>query len=329
MLKPGHCDVRMVRERIDAVVDGDTATVRCDFSFKNEGKGVTVTMGFPVASEDTDGYGYTEYPVPSEFGSFASWVNGRRVTTKYISPKDDDDNHNDRYWGWYVKEVHFEPGENVRVLDRYDGPLEMWNDQTRCYFGYILESGANWKGKIGEADINVVVRKRPTVGDPPYREVMRFNGATEGFTREGNQFTWRLRDFEPRVGQDIEVRFSTVPGVDGIDPWAGLSPFIDHGRLFVQISACPEFRCVERLRGSKHLLRVKYGNEELTLTKGARRALLNGRRRVYLPAAPRLEGYFRVPIASVVRALGGTAYYDKTCSTVYLKLPAASRSTRH
>jgi hypothetical protein len=327
MLKPQHAGVRMVSERIDATINGGNAAVRCDFLFENDGEDVTVRMGFPVASEDTDGDGFTEYPVASSFGGFRSWVNGKRVKTRYISPKNDADNHDGRYWGWYVKDVRFRSGEAVRVVDRYSGPLQWWDDQTHCYFGYILQTGKNWKGRIGRADITVTIAKLPGDGSTRFKFYL---AEPKPCRIRKDKITWAFRDFEP--SDDIDVGFKGCVDFHGLGLDGLRCDRILNGITVIETNSLDGAAVTwDRSRQS---CTFQCGNRTLRVVDKSRIALVNGKARVRLPLAAKVEWtvngpYFTLPIAAVVRALGGTAFYDAKAWEVYAQLPQPKPGRLH
>jgi len=82
------------------------------------------------------------------------------------------------------------PGE---ALELHGGELVVRYEQpASCGFGYILRSGAYWRGPIGSLSVLVVdeasrVESASVEGDPPHQ-------------REGKTASWSWRGIEPRSG---------------------------------------------------------------------------------------------------------------------------------
>ncbi len=115
---------------------------------------------------------------------------------------------------WAVWPMHFAPGEDVHVRVSYrvvgiDGP-------TYNTFFYILETGAGWRGPIGQGDVIV---RFPYAADPEVwlrspeaDEALPaddyYQGHTPPFVVEGHELRWHFSELEP-TGQD-NVRLTVL-----------------------------------------------------------------------------------------------------------------------
>ncbi|MDO8684794.1 MAG: DUF4424 family protein [Armatimonadota bacterium] len=190
-----HDSIRLIKERVDVRLMGlRPAKVRCEFLFKNEGKSpVTVKMGFPVhASGDVR-------PIKStNLRNFRSYVDGKPIKTRFAQARPTTES---QYKAWYVKNVSFAPGQTRKVVDIYGSPLGdafIRTNRIDHFFHYILTTGRNWKGPIGEAVIAVDISYMPK------GYVLEAARPNNYFLR-GSRLTWTMRNFEPNenIGLDF------------------------------------------------------------------------------------------------------------------------------
>ena len=193
MLKREHPSIRMVSERVYVRLEPTVAHVRCRFVFKNEGPATTVRMGFPDVSAERQ-----------HLLSFKSWIDGKQVSTRRI--QDITESPEPRGWitSWIVKDVRFGRNQTRTIVDQYDGPIR--EEGRRTEFTYILTTGANWKGKIGRAEIvvDIVGFSKTYLMETP---------SPKGYAKKGSKLVWVMRNFEP--GEDIGVYFRRPPGPEG------------------------------------------------------------------------------------------------------------------
>lgn len=314
-----HPSIRMVSEDIRIQVRPDKISVTCKFIFRNEGKAVDVEMGFP---EDHGGDS-------SGFAYFRARVDGKPVTVAHAKTK-----HNDMGGGrdWWVKTVHFEPGQ-TRVVEDFYGGNPSGDSLGGTWVTYVLKTGKNWKGPIGHAvitmDLSAVSDFQTLVPSPA------------GYRKQGNSITWEWRDFEPR--DDIRLSYTwnyTRFIVDGRDV-SGMSPYhrswplemrishsrVVHGLLMVSYTmikdVLPEISC-ERLPGMKNVVLMKYRDKSLQLKAGTPTAYLNGKA-LTLPRPPRIEDdHLVIPFVSVGQALGFKITRDHESGKTYINSPPAA-----
>ncbi|MBN1918645.1 MAG: hypothetical protein JW889_12115 [Verrucomicrobia bacterium] len=107
--------------------------------------------------------------------------------------------------GWFVWEMDFAPGEEGILVVEYDTGFT--NTDHPLYddvFQYWLHTGADWKGRIKEATIKVVV-------SPEARNrimLVRPHGASW----ENNTITWQFEDLSPTTHHDIVIRYGHSNG---------------------------------------------------------------------------------------------------------------------
>ena len=296
LLRSEHSSIRMVSEKVEAKLTRDNgAKVRCTFVFKNEGKATTVMMGFPERAQ-------REEPKQT-IKDFKSWVNGKSVKTRLIQGKA---GWVGEYKGWHVKDVRFKEGEVLTIVDTYTGGIGN-NTGGDKWFEYILKTGASWKGRISKADISVDVSA--LLGARKITSI-----SPKGYTRSGGVVKWALRNIEPK--KDISIII--VPTVivnfyDGAEVAAFWYPEDKiNGTYMVEAVFLYLDSMVEQ--NGKYLM--KANGHTLVLTPGSKTAILDGKKRIKLPQAPYIGSYYGrarlvIPIAAVVRALGGTAKLEK------------------
>lgn len=301
-----HPSIRMVREKVHIILGPTTASVRCEFVFKNEGPAITAKIGFPERN-----YGDSAHPIKSsDLKSFRSWVDGRSVKTKLVPSANKGDEQ--EYEAWHVKDVHFSRGQTRVIVDQY--ATEYGGDSMGGIFlNYILKTGGNWKGTIGEALITVDASQlanywRVTPMDP------------KGSTVKGSKITWLLKDFEPSDNvyiyierkQNILIGGMRVLNYDAeIYTRRGITVApITNLRDFAQISW-------DKAHGE---CSISYQGNTLTMRPGSKTAILNKSEKIQLPETPYIRwSSFRVPILAVAKAVGMKLGYDqKTGNTSIL-----------
>lgn len=308
-LKPmnEHPSVRLVKERVTVRLGTETATVRCEFHLKNEGKACEVKMGFPEHA-----WAYGDGGTNLRMSEFRSRVDGRLVKMKYqVSPKPPKRFRDEEmsYEAWYTKIVKFPAGQTRVVVDTYKCEIGGWGDVSGEYFllfSYILQTGRSWKGKIGDAVISVDAPAYP-------RRHFDVTGSPAGYEQRRTALVWTLRDFEPKA--DIEVKIKPrCPALNGHRVPGGLFGrfAVDQGIVFAGT------QWIEFLGGKVDcddrtmVCNVSYGKKFLRMRAGSGTAMLNGER-IALPMPKGKAGTrsFRFPLTAVVKALGGRTGYDE------------------
>lgn len=151
-------------------------------------------MGFPVDRADRQ----QENRGDPELHDFRTWVDGSPVTVQ-------------REGGWITWSVPFEAGQTRTVRNSYWAG-NYHNSVGMVSTGYILKTGATWKGPIGEA---VIIAEFQSIWPG------QVDGALPSTYRwEGDRMVWRMREFEP--DRDVVIWLRTRPERDGIpDPFLG------------------------------------------------------------------------------------------------------------
>jgi hypothetical protein len=136
---------------------GETVSQEVFFPFP------TGVMGGPI---DEDYYAVMKEEKPSIFNSYSQKVNGEEVSWEpdflseeefeqmmdEISSGENDDLN--LYSLTYVSEYRFKPGEN-KVVIRYRTPISYSYAGGYYHIHYILRTGGNWAGPIGELTTNM------------------------------------------------------------------------------------------------------------------------------------------------------------------------------
>lgn len=303
-----HPSVRMVNETVTIKLTDKGVKVHCEFLFRNEGKKCMVKMGFPERA-----WAYGEGSAVRRLSGFRSWVDGKPVKCIYkqgqrVRKADYGSESRD---SWYIKDVPFDTGQTRTVVDEYSTELGFEDDsmstdfENPLNFTYILRTGRNWKGPIGKAKIVVDISG---VSMDHYEPVP----SPKGFVFGKNTILWTLTNFEPKddVSIDLVPRFPKLN--DKMIDSHLWSPFTRVGgvtmtgpRFLEDLGADVEYP------EKNGFLVIKYNGRNLKLKPGSKTASLNGSR-ITLQAAPSINYYpTQMPLASVIRALGGKAYYSQ------------------
>ena len=129
-------------------VRADGYKVEATFIFHNDGQATRVEMGFPETGGGAD-IRENYYETHSDFNSFASWIDGRRVRVKRVNV------HNDSsgYSAFWKKMVAFRAGQTLRVRVEYSS--ELGGDSSGFSWVEYNFTGGNWKGKVESSEIEV------------------------------------------------------------------------------------------------------------------------------------------------------------------------------
>ena len=315
-----HPTIRMVRERVDAKLGWEYAKVRCEFVFKNEGQATTVKIGFPErASGDVSAHSY------SDLLGFKSWVDGKLIETKHIKSSEKTEQE---YNTWHVKDVPFEAGQTRIIVDEYRARYGGISDGSR-FFSYILETGANWKGSIGDALITVDASEISSYW------IVRASSEkyAENITRKDDVFIWRIRNFEPTedigVGMDRRYKLS----LDG-RPLYQVHPSNKKVSKVPMVFASG-FNRINRSgyrpiyvgwNGKTRTCTIKYEKRSISLGPGSKTALTNGHKKLILPIAPDYySGSLSIPAIPVAKALGMMVEKDSKTGDINIMTPKQVR----
>ncbi|MCY6482848.1 hypothetical protein OW763_00580 [Clostridium aestuarii] len=187
-------DVIMCSE--DIYIDVQNGKTKCTFEFKNEGEAKEVLMGFP-AQELYEGMVKQEQAI---FSNFKTYIGEKEIPVKLekaTNEKRINENFEDGYTKWYTFKVNFKANETKIIKNSYDfvNPVNVvgWT-----YCGYILETGAYWKGNIGHARVYF------NMGDIRFNNIIN-NGISnmESFKFDGNNLVYEQDDLEPDFNLSI------------------------------------------------------------------------------------------------------------------------------
>ena len=190
-------DIVMQSENIIVHVTEEKSRVEAEFVFINDSQEEKkVLMGFPSGELEQKSGDAMESFFDYKLYDFKTLVEGTEVDVKLekgIEPKEklehgfyDSDLSN--FPLWYTWEVSFEPGEKKVVKNIYE-TKNTTNAMGMIQTGYVLTTGAPWKGKIENAKITFFIEDVK-----PY-QFDRIEPVCTTF--EEGKITWEFKDFEP------------------------------------------------------------------------------------------------------------------------------------
>jgi hypothetical protein len=205
----GVTRIRMVDEHVTILLSEDFATVKCHFTFRNEGPAETATIGFPDRSGGEGGHA----PAMTDF---TSTVDGTPVQTKLA---DNGSDPNDQYWNYFhVKKVQFARGQTRVIEDSYRTPLG-YGVGVKWSFTYVMSTGGSWYGNIGSAILDVTVAGRHDKTPVRIAQVDHYRGNApvspilwRGFampTVKGSTLTFSRKNFKPTKRSDVALLVMT------------------------------------------------------------------------------------------------------------------------
>jgi hypothetical protein len=313
-----HPSIVLRSQVVKVKLTPDYADVDCTFVLHNTGKATSVLIGFPES-------GGGDIVVPKMgFEYFRSYVDGKRVQVRVQEQRRE--SGPDGYFRWYLKRVRFGAGQTRVIRNVYRAPLGAISTGHN-FFDYILTTGASWKGKIGRSDIIVELSGLDHVADLEIRP--------KGYRRVGNRIVWRLENYEPKENIFImffqHYRLNADIGESRIVSRDAL--IRPQGTLMIDADW---FRSIRGVRvawdGSRQRITIKDSSSgrQIVMRVGDRWAIVNGQR-VRLPVAPSwYHGWgrriVRVPLRSVVEALGGQVAFKRESATVEVQFPNRPRA---
>jgi hypothetical protein len=214
-------DIVMDSEVVNVILHKEFAEVECAYRFRNEGEAQTVIMGFPNQTrlEIDDGIR------SPGIGMFRAFADGKELPVRLstVNLKDGDPGiaKYGKKSGWFFHNVPFKKGETKVVVNKYiadHGATANWKAALHG-FGYVLRTGASWKGVIGKADINVtfagdVSWNNLVMGDeyyaeygekPPADYVTSQRIEPKNFKKNKNGLSWSFTNLEPDEKNDISI----------------------------------------------------------------------------------------------------------------------------
>lgn len=186
-------DVIMESEEI--TVDLEKNNVNCVFVFHNTGSSKNVYMGFPGQLEGLNHENINV--VDLQIRNFKTFINGKGlpVAREKSLKKDTLVNlHMQDYSEFFTFTVPFQTNETITVRNTYDF-TPTYDSIGNVYGGYVVETGAMWKGKIGSAKVTF------KLGNMKPYQIEKLNPG--GFRFEGNALVWERNDFEPKYNLQV------------------------------------------------------------------------------------------------------------------------------
>lgn len=201
-------DIALVEEEVTVTLSRESpreSWAECVFAFQNEGPAKEILMGFPAAADITADF--QDAPTAADrtsfhdFRTFRIYPDGSQeeipvsLETSVAPPGRSEETP--RYSSWYVFPVSFKAGERVVLKNTYRTKNTVWSN-GEVGTGYVLRTGALWKGPIGRARVTV------DLGGIPLHALTDLSPGT--FRVEPERLVWEARDIEPSF--DLSVRFS-------------------------------------------------------------------------------------------------------------------------
>ncbi len=197
--------IQMEYEHVVIKMDGSDshrmASVRCEFEFVNtSSEEIKAKVGFP-------GNEFTDNPfigsTAPDLTLFTALVDGVEKSVETRREVIKEENYEDEeslgkktritvtdYRNWYTWDVTFPPKKRVSIKKTYS--ITPSSDSVKWFVEYVLVTGANWKGNIGQAIIEVWY---PSEEDLKMR-VLEIK--PQGYTIQGKRIKWDLRNIKPR-----------------------------------------------------------------------------------------------------------------------------------
>ena len=203
-LLPGDegTQVRMVAETVLIEVlqnntsEGDgKAHVTANFTMRNLGeKSETLAVRFPISAND----GFYNYP---EISNLHVKINGKNVATRRITIPDPEDKNYPLPWAEF--DASFPSGKDVEIEVTYT--LRGAQEYPYINFGYILETGAGWRGTIGSADLIVRLPYEASPSNILIDSGWGMAPTSPGVSLTGKEIRWHYENIEPTRADNLWV----------------------------------------------------------------------------------------------------------------------------
>ncbi|MCL4424253.1 MAG: DUF4424 domain-containing protein [Firmicutes bacterium] len=202
--------VAMVEERVALSLEGLSRTrVDATFVFRNTGPACRVLMGFPEGVPETERKNFGD-----DLGlhDFKTWIDGQSIPAEREkgSPPGQDSGRAKQYPYWWTWELPFGVREAHQVRNSYWVKNHSWSNSS-VLTGYVLETGASWKGSIGKVRVSL------DLGRILPFQLERVTPI--GYRFEDGKLVWEWTELEPGSEHNIEVifnpRLGTFPDPSG------------------------------------------------------------------------------------------------------------------
>ena len=167
------------------------AFVRCLFVLKNTSrKAIKAQVSFPGGMMNDPN---------TELHAFKATVNNIEKDVRHQQANLAEQSGESEYDSWYTWDVIFPPLKKTIIKNSYWVTLS--TDYSTWWFNYVLVTGANWKGNIGKAIIEVIY---PSGKDLKNR-VEKIEPV--GYKIKGNKIYWVFHDFKPTKDIYVEEEY--------------------------------------------------------------------------------------------------------------------------
>ncbi|MBI4670336.1 MAG: PD40 domain-containing protein [Chloroflexi bacterium] len=183
-------------QRYGETFTGPVANVTADFTMRNLGSAdETMEVRFPKSFPTA--HGFSPIVAGNAIESIETFVNGAPVA-----------NHQETFddTPWAVWQVNFPAGRDVNLRVQYRTLGTDFYGSIDFY--YILQTGAGWRGPIGQGDI---VFQFPYPADLDMVESKdtyiraEYPSTTPPFVAEGNQLRWHFENLEPTPKDNVRL----------------------------------------------------------------------------------------------------------------------------
>lgn len=211
--------IEMQTEDLQIDLHLEFGRVQVEYTLHNPGKAVTAEIGFPCKAatdlvEDENGK-KKEGEVAPPLRDFTALLDKERLDVKVTREKTGQkDFPAPEVRGeaspfrqvpyWYTFKLNFEAGQTRKLRVSYDtnyhavsGSVSEDAETTPETLTYLFSTAAVWKGAIKEGKVTI-----RAVGVPA--DQVKLNLAKR-FKRDGSQWTWEFKDFEPTLADDLNI----------------------------------------------------------------------------------------------------------------------------
>lgn len=216
-------DIVMVDELVNVYIK--EGKVECTFTFKNTGEETKVLMGFPATLDEIyiqEALGDYEDGSITNFTAFDGEEQLLVVLENEVEVELDDSNKRKWYDKWYTFDVNFGAGETKIIKNTYQFKTPITaGGPGLASTGYVLDTGAAWKGNIGHAKVVFHFK------DMPFTRIESFHPFDiSALTLEDDKLIFEKSDFEPDF--NLEFNYWMDPGK--LDENEAFSAYLNYDR---------------------------------------------------------------------------------------------------
>lgn len=189
-------NIEMARETVELKLNQGVVYSTCTFYFVNHGPATEALVGFPEKMRESPYEGDTSPPEPT-IQDFTAYVNGSKTSFEIRKFEPNPELSGLEYNRVFVTRVKFKAGEQVVVKHTYNFQAS-GNSNGLLNIGYVLKTGALWKGPIGRAEITF------DVGRKDYSEKL-LEISPGNYTYKNGVVSWDLRNIKPTEDINVQV----------------------------------------------------------------------------------------------------------------------------